>query len=154
MIPFIGPQIDVMAPDLGTNEQVMAWMMDTYSVHMGHSVPSIVTGKPVGIGGSLGRRESTGRGVAYLINRAMDTSRLTPASATAVVQGYGNVGSITALQLARYGVKIIAVSDVYGGIYNREGDRPLEARTNMSRETKNGRAVSRRRSRSRTRNCC
>ncbi|HZO86542.1 MAG TPA: Glu/Leu/Phe/Val dehydrogenase, partial [Verrucomicrobiae bacterium] len=121
MIPFIGPQIDVMAPDLGTNEQVMAWMMDTYSVHMGHSVPSIVTGKPVGIGGSVGRREATGRGVAYVANRAMDTLKIHTGSATAVVQGYGNVGSITALQLARYGVKIIAISDVYGGIYNPKG---------------------------------
>ena len=121
MIPFIGPQIDVMAPDLGTNEQVMAWMMDTYSVHMGHSVPSIVTGKPVGIGGSVGRREATGRGVAYVANRAMDTLKIDTGSATAVVQGYGNVGSITALQLARYGVKIIAISDVYGGIYNAKG---------------------------------
>jgi glutamate dehydrogenase (NAD(P)+) len=121
MIPFIGPQIDVMAPDLGTNEQVMAWMMDTYSVHMGHSVPSIVTGKPVGIGGSVGRREATGRGVGYLVNRTMDTLRLEASSATAVVQGYGNVGSITALQLARYGVKIIAVSDVGGGIHNAKG---------------------------------
>jgi glutamate dehydrogenase (NAD(P)+) len=121
MIPFIGPQIDVMAPDLGTNEQVMAWMMDTYSVHMGHSVPSIVTGKPVGIGGSVGRREATGRGVAYVANRAMDTLKIDTGSATAVVQGYGNVGSITALQLARYGVKIIAISDVYGGIYNPKG---------------------------------
>jgi glutamate dehydrogenase (NAD(P)+) len=70
MIAFIGPQVDVMAPDLGTNEQVMAWIMDTYSVHMGYSVPSIVTGKPVSLGGSLGRREATGRGVAYLVNRA------------------------------------------------------------------------------------
>src|ERR1700679_2834435 len=73
MIPFIGPQVDVMAPDMGTNEQVMAWMMDSYSVHMGYTVPSIVTGKPVLLGGSLGRREATGRGVAYLVNRAMDT---------------------------------------------------------------------------------
>jgi glutamate dehydrogenase (NAD(P)+) len=121
MIPFIGPQIDVMAPDLGTNEQVMAWMMDTYSVHMGHSVPSIVTGKPVGIGGSVGRREATGRGVAYVVNRAMDTLKIDGGSATAVVQGYGNVGSITALQLARYGAKIIAISDVYGGVYNAKG---------------------------------
>ena len=73
MIPFIGPQVDVMAPDLGTNEQIMAWMMDTYSVHVGYTVPSIVTGKPVGLGGSLGRREATGRGVGYLVNRATDT---------------------------------------------------------------------------------
>jgi glutamate dehydrogenase (NAD(P)+) len=121
MIPFIGPQVDVMAPDLGTNEQVMAWMMDTYSVHMGHSVPSIVTGKPVGIGGSVGRREATGRGVGYLVNRAMDTLRMDGGKATAVVQGYGNVGSISALQLARYGARIVAISDVSGGIYNPKG---------------------------------
>jgi len=121
MIPFIGPQIDVMAPDVGTNEQVMAWMMDTYSVHNGYTVPSIVTGKPVGLGGSLGRREATGRGVAYLTNRATDAIGLDMSKATAVVQGYGNVGSVTALSLARYGAKVIAVSDVRGGVYNREG---------------------------------
>ncbi|HEY2951284.1 MAG TPA: Glu/Leu/Phe/Val dehydrogenase, partial [Verrucomicrobiae bacterium] len=121
MIPFIGPQVDVMAPDVGTNEQVMAWIMDTYSVHMGSTVPSIVTGKPVGLGGSLGRREATGRGVGYLVNRAMDTIRLDAAKATAVVQGYGNVGSVAALSLARYGVKIIAVSDASGGLFNAKG---------------------------------
>lgn len=121
MIPFIGPQVDVMAPDLGTNEQTMAWMMDTYSMHEGHAVPSIVTGKPVSVGGSLGRREATGRGVAYLVNRATDTIGLDIAKATAVVQGYGNVGSIAALSMARYGAKIIAVSDVGGGIYNPKG---------------------------------
>ena len=121
MIPFIGPQVDVMAPDLGTNEQIMAWMMDTYSVHMGYTVPSIVTGKPVGLGGSLGRREATGRGVAYLVNRATDTIGLDISKATAVVQGYGNVGSIAALSLARYGAKVIAVSDALGGILNRNG---------------------------------
>ncbi len=121
MIPFIGPQVDVMAPDVGTNEQVMAWMMDTYSVHNGYTVPSIVTGKPVALGGSLGRREATGRGVAYLVNRATDAIGLDITNATAVVQGYGNVGSIAALSLARYGAKIIAVSDVRGGVYNREG---------------------------------
>jgi glutamate dehydrogenase (NAD(P)+) len=121
MIPFIGPQVDVMAPDVGTNEQVMAWMMDTYSVHNGYTVPSIVTGKPVGLGGSLGRREATGRGVAYLVNRATDAIGLDITNSTAVVQGYGNVGSIAALSLARYGAKIIAVSDVRGGIYNPKG---------------------------------
>ncbi len=121
MIPFIGPQVDIMAPDLGTNEQVMAWMMDTYSVHMGYSVPSIVTGKPVLLGGSLGRREATGRGVAYLVNRAADTVGLDCGKATAVVQGFGNVGSVAALSLAKYGVKIIAVSDAFGGIYNAAG---------------------------------
>ena len=121
MIPFIGPQIDVMAPDLGTNEQVMAWMMDTYSVYSGYTVPGIVTGKPVGLGGSLGRREATGRGVGYLVNRASDTIGLDLSKATAAVQGYGNVGSIAALSLARYGVKVTAVSDVQGGIYNPDG---------------------------------
>ncbi len=121
MTPFIGPQVDVMAPDLGTNEQVMAWMMDTYSVHVGATVPSIVTGKPVGLGGSLGRREATGRGVGYLVNRASDTTGLDMSKATAVVQGFGNVGSIAALSLARYGVKVIAVSDVQGAIYNSGG---------------------------------
>src|SRR5438552_2667470 len=121
MIPFIGPQVDVMAPDLGTNEQVMAWMMDTYSVYAGHTVPSIVTGKPVSIGGSLGRREATGRGVAYLVNRASDTVGLDLSKATAVVQGFGNVGSIAALSLARYGVKILAVTDAVGGVFNSNG---------------------------------
>jgi glutamate dehydrogenase (NAD(P)+) len=121
MIPFIGPQVDVMAPDLGTNEQIMAWMMDTYSVYAGHTVPSIVTGKPVGLGGSLGRREATGRGVAYLVNRATDALGLDMGKCTAVVQGYGNVGSVTALSLARYGAKVTAVSDVRGGIYNSNG---------------------------------
>jgi len=121
MIPFIGPQIDVMAPDVGTNEQIMAWMMDTYSVHMGSTVSSIVTGKPVGLGGSVGRREATGRGVSYLINRAMDVLELKAEQCTAVIQGFGNVGSVTAYSLAKYGVKIIAVSDAGGGIYNRNG---------------------------------
>jgi glutamate dehydrogenase (NAD(P)+) len=121
MIPFIGPQVDVMAPDVGTNEQVMAWMMDTYSIHAGYTVPSIVTGKPIGLGGSLGRREATGRGVAYLVNRATDTIGLDMNRCTAVVQGYGNVGSIAALSLARYGAKVIAVSDAFGGIHNASG---------------------------------
>ena len=121
MIPFIGPQIDVMAPDLGTNEQVMAWMMDTYSVHAGYTVPSIVTGKPVGLGGSLGRREATGRGVAYLVNRATDAIGLEMGKATAAVQGFGNVGSIAAFSLARYGAKVIAVTDAFGGVYNAKG---------------------------------
>jgi glutamate dehydrogenase (NAD(P)+) len=121
MIPFIGPQVDVMAPDLGTNEQVMAWMMDTYSVYAGHTVPSIVTGKPVGLGGSLGRREATGRGVGYLVNRATDALSMDIGKCTVVVQGFGNVGSVSAFSLARYGAKIIAVSDVRGGIHNQNG---------------------------------
>jgi glutamate dehydrogenase (NAD(P)+) len=113
--------VDVMAPDVGTNEQTMAWMMDTYSVHVGCTVPGIVTGKPVGLGGSLGRREATGRGVAYLINRAADTLGLDLGKCKAVIQGFGNVGSVAAYSLGRYGVKVTAVSDVHGGIYNPKG---------------------------------
>jgi glutamate dehydrogenase (NAD(P)+) len=100
MIPFVGPHIDVMAPDMGTNEQVMAWFMDTYSMHQGHTVTEIVTGKPVASGGTEGRREATGRGVAYLADRAMQRLGITPGGATAVVQGFGNVGSVTAASLA------------------------------------------------------
>src|SRR5437667_7953168 len=121
MIPFIGPQVDIMAPDVGTNEQVMAWMMDSYSMHMGYTVPSIVTGKPVGLGGSVGRRDATGRGVGYLINRTMDVLGLDANQATAVVQGYGNVGSVAAFSLAKYGVRSVGVSDVNGAIYNPKG---------------------------------
>ncbi|MBL9142948.1 MAG: Glu/Leu/Phe/Val dehydrogenase, partial [Verrucomicrobiaceae bacterium] len=118
---FIGPQVDIPAPDMGTNEHTMAWMMDTYSVHMGYSVPGVVTGKPVSIGGSLGRRESTGRGVAYLISRAMDTLGIAASGATAVVQGYGNVGAVAAASLSRMGLKVIAVSDAYGALHNAHG---------------------------------
>jgi glutamate dehydrogenase (NAD(P)+) len=121
IIPFIGPQVDIPAPDLGTNEQTMAWMMDTYSVHVGNSVPGVVTGKPVLLGGSLGRREATGRGVGYVVNRAMDMLGLEAGRSTAVVQGFGNVGSVAAFSLAKYGVKIIAVSDANGGVLNERG---------------------------------
>jgi glutamate dehydrogenase (NAD(P)+) len=121
LIPFIGPQIDIPAPDMGTNEQTMAWMMDTYSLQSGHCVPAVVTGKPVSLGGSLGRREATGRGVAYLVSRAMDTLGIPASGATAVVQGYGNVGGIAAATMARQGIKIIAVSDAFGGLYNAKG---------------------------------
>ena len=121
LIPVLGPQVDIPAPDVGTNEQVMAWIMDTYSLQMGHTVPGVVTGKPVLLGGSLGRREATGRGVAYLVSRAMDTLGITAQGATAVMQGYGNVGSVAALSMAKQGIKIIAVSDAFGGIFNPEG---------------------------------
>ncbi len=121
LIPFIGPQIDIPAPDMGTNEQTMAWMMDTYSQQSGHCVPAVVTGKPVNLGGSLGRREATGRGVAFLASRAMDTLGIDASQATAVVQGFGNVGAIAAGTLANQGVKIIAVSDAFGGLYNAQG---------------------------------
>ncbi|TLD71545.1 Glu/Leu/Phe/Val dehydrogenase [Phragmitibacter flavus] len=121
IIGFIGPQIDIPAPDMGTNEQTMAWMMDTYSTHSGYSVPGVVTGKPVNLGGSLGRRESTGRGVGFLVGRAMEHIKLAPENTTAVIQGFGNVGSVAAGSIARFGTKIIAVSDAFGGIYNAKG---------------------------------
>jgi glutamate dehydrogenase (NAD(P)+) len=121
MIPFIGPHVDVMAPDLGTNEQIMAWIMDTYSMHEGNPVPQIVTGKPVSLGGSAGRREATGRGVAYLVNRALDHLNMKSESTRVVVQGFGNVGSIAAQQLYRFGAKIIGISDFSGGIHNPNG---------------------------------
>jgi glutamate dehydrogenase (NAD(P)+) len=121
IIPFIGPQIDIPAPDVGTNEQTMAWMMDTYSTYAGHSVPGVVTGKPVNLGGSLGRREATGRGVGYLVGRAMEVLKIKSEGTTAVVQGFGNVGSVAAGSIAKFGTKIIAVSDVDGGIYNAKG---------------------------------
>jgi glutamate dehydrogenase (NAD(P)+) len=121
LIPVIGPQIDIPAPDLGTNEQTMAWMMDTYSIQVGHSVPGVVTGKPVSLGGSLGRREATGRGVAYLVNRAMDMLKIKSEGATVAVQGFGNVGSYAAFSLARNGTRVIAASDHTGGIFRKEG---------------------------------
>src|SRR5687767_12794062 len=93
MIPFVGPHTDIMGPDMGTNEQVMAWFMDTYSVYQGYAVNEIVTGKPVSIGGTEGRREATGRGVVYLIERAMDMLKMNPENSTAIIQGFGNVGS-------------------------------------------------------------
>jgi glutamate dehydrogenase (NAD(P)+) len=121
MIPFIGPHVDVMAPDLGTNEQIMAWMMDTYSMHQGNPVPQIVTGKPVALGGSAGRKEATGRGVAYLVNRALENLNMKSDGTRVVVQGFGNVGSVAAQQLHRFGAKVIAVSDYTGGLYNPSG---------------------------------
>ena len=111
MIPFVGPHVDVMAPDMGTNEQVMAWFMDTYSMYQGRTVNEIVTGKPVSSGGTEGRREATGLGVAHLIFRSLERLQLAASNATAIIQGFGNVGSFAAIELARAGVKIIGVSD-------------------------------------------
>jgi glutamate dehydrogenase (NAD(P)+) len=122
MIPFVGPHTDIMGPDMGTNEQIMAWFMDTYSVYQGYSVSEIVTGKPVTIGGTEGRREATGRGVVYLIERAMNMLKIDPEKCTAIVQGFGNVGSVAALSLAmKSGVKIVGISDAYAAIYQSKG---------------------------------
>ncbi|WP_258162797.1 Glu/Leu/Phe/Val dehydrogenase [Rhizobium sp. TH2] len=121
MIPFVGPHIDVMAPDMGTNEQVMAWFMDTYSMYQGRTVNEIVTGKPVSSGGTEGRREATGLGVAHLIFRSMERLQLKPSDSTAVIQGFGNVGSFAAIELARQGVKIIGASDHTSCYFDKRG---------------------------------
>ncbi len=121
MIPFIGPETDVMAPDVGTNEQIMAWMTDTYSTHMGHLVPSIVTGKPLNLQGSCGRTRATGHGVAFLASNALHGLGASVDGATAIVQGFGNVGSHAAHTLASYGVRITGVSDARGAIWNDRG---------------------------------
>lgn len=121
MIPFIGPHIDVMGPDMGTNPQTMAWMLDTYSAHEGHTVPSIVTGKPVALGGSQGRLEATGRGVSFLIGRALEVLKLPAQDSTAIIQGFGNVGAVAATGLTKFGGKIVGVSDVGGALYNPQG---------------------------------
>lgn len=121
IINLLGPDKDIPAPDMYTNEQTMAWIMDTYSINVGHTVPSVVTGKPVSIGGSLGRTEATGRGVAYCARRAVENYGLKSKAPTVVIQGFGNVGSVTAKLLHEAGFKVIAVSDVFGGIHNPEG---------------------------------
>lgn len=121
MISFVGPNTDIMAPDVGTNEQVMAWMMDTYANHVGSAVPAIVTGKPVSLGGSEGRREATGHGVAYLVNSHLRDLNIPASQASAVIQGFGNVGSEAAIALNAFGIRVIAISDVHGGIYNPKG---------------------------------
>ena len=121
MIPFVGPHTDVMAPDMGTNEQVMAWFMDTYSMYQGRTVTEIVTGKPVSSGGTLGRLEATGRGVAHLAKRVMKELAIDLNNGTAVIQGFGNVGSYAALELHRFGLKVIAVSDHTGALYDKSG---------------------------------
>lgn len=122
MIPFVGPHTDVMAPDMGTNEQVMGWFMDTYSVHVGSAMGEIVTGKPVALGGVAGRREATGRGVVFLIERALDHLKIKPSDCTAIVQGFGNVGSVTAGGLAfKSGMKVVGISDHTVALYDPNG---------------------------------
>ncbi|MFN3330300.1 MAG: Glu/Leu/Phe/Val family dehydrogenase, partial [Pyrinomonadaceae bacterium] len=121
LIDFIGPERDVPAPDMNTDEQTMAWIMDTYSMHARHTVTAIVTGKPVALGGSLGRREATGRGLMFCIDEAIKRFNLTPEKTTVVVQGAGNVGGIGALLMHQRGYKVIAISDINGGIYNPKG---------------------------------
>jgi glutamate dehydrogenase (NAD(P)+) len=121
VLNIIGPRQDVMAPDLGTDEQTMAWIMDTYSMKVGYACGEVVTGKPVELGGCVGRREATGRGVVYCVLDAMKELGIEPGKSTAVVQGFGNVGSVACHELVHRGVKIVAVGDRYGAIRNDRG---------------------------------
>jgi glutamate dehydrogenase (NAD(P)+) len=121
ILPFIGPNVDIPAPDVGTNEQVMAWMMDTYSNHKGHYDPGVITGKPIVLGGSLGRREATGEGVAWFVKSYLQDMGIEPEKTTVVIQGFGNVGSEAGHALYHWGAEIIAISDYTGGVYNPKG---------------------------------
>ena len=121
LLPYIGPQEDIPAPDMATNEQTMAWMMDTYSMQKGYAVPEIVTGKPVALGGSLFRPEATGAGVVMVVERACEKLGRRVDEQRCVVQGFGNVGGIAAHELAQKGATVVAVSDVSGGVYDPDG---------------------------------
>ena len=121
LIEFIGPEKDVPAPDVNTNEQIMAWMMDTYSMHMRQTVTAVVTGKPLNIGGSRGRREATGRGVLIVCDEAIKKLGLARETTRVIVQGFGNVGSNAARLMAEAGYKIIGLLEVDGGLYNKNG---------------------------------
>jgi glutamate dehydrogenase (NAD(P)+) len=121
LLDFIGPEKDVPAPDMNTNEQTMAWIMDTYSMHARHTVTAVVTGKPIDLGGSSGRREATGRGILFVINEAIKRFKMTPTETRVVVQGSGNVGGIGARLLHEAGYTVVAISDIHGGIYNPAG---------------------------------
>ncbi len=121
IINFIGPNKDIPAPDLGTNEQTMAWIMDTYSQHQGHATPAVVTGKPPALGGSVARREATGRGVVSLLPSSASKVGLPVQGARVVIHGFGNVGRYAAIAAAEMGCSVVAVSDVTGGIYREDG---------------------------------
>ena len=121
IIDAIGPDKDVPAPDVNTNDQIMAWVMDTYSMHVGYTATAVVTGKPIEMGGSLGRREATGRGVMIVTREAAKHLGLDIKDATVAVQGFGNVGSVSADLLSKLGARVVAVTDWKGGVYNRDG---------------------------------
>jgi glutamate dehydrogenase (NAD(P)+) len=121
LLPVIGPEEDIPAPDMATNEQTMAWIMDTYSMQVGHAVPEIVTGKPITIGGSVFRREATGAGVVMVIERACGRLGWRVGGQRCVVQGFGNVGGVAARELDARGAKVTAVSDISGGVFNERG---------------------------------
>jgi glutamate dehydrogenase (NAD(P)+) len=119
--PFIGPEGDIPAPDMGTNPQVMAWIMDTYSMHKGYTVPAVVTGKPLDVGGSYGRVEATGRGVMLIAREAARRLGFDLAEARVIVQGFGNVGSVAAQLIQKAGARVIGISDSTGGVYDERG---------------------------------
>jgi glutamate dehydrogenase (NAD(P)+) len=121
IIDAIGPEKDIPAPDVNTNDQIMAWVMDTYSMHVGHTTTAVVTGKPIEMGGSLGRREATGRGVMMVTQEAAKHRHFDIRGATVAIQGFGNVGSISALLLAEQGAKIVGITDYKGGVYDESG---------------------------------
>jgi glutamate dehydrogenase (NAD(P)+) len=121
LVDFIGPEKDVPAPDVNTNEQIMAWMMDTYSMHMRQTVTAVVTGKPLNIGGSRGRREATGRGIMIVVDEAVNKLGLSRESSRVIIQGFGNVGSNAALLMAEAGYKVIGIVEVDGSLYNKNG---------------------------------
>ncbi len=121
MLDVFGPEVDIPAPDMGTNEQVMAWIMDTYSMHMRKTSNAVVTGKPIIIGGSLGRKEATGRGVVTVTLAAMNKLGISPINAKVAVQGFGNVGSVSAKLMYEQGSRVIAISDISGAYYNEKG---------------------------------
>ena len=139
----IGPQEDIPAPDMATNEQTMAWIMDTYSMQVGYAVPEIVTGKPIALGGSLFRHEATGAGVVMVIERACQRLGWNLAEQRCVVQGFGNVGGIAAQELVSKGANVLAVSDVSGGIYSPSG-LDLDAVRAWIAAHRNARGLSRR----------
>ncbi|MFA5780078.1 MAG: Glu/Leu/Phe/Val dehydrogenase [Elusimicrobiota bacterium] len=118
---IIGPEKDIPAPDVNTNPQVMAWIMDTYSMNVGYSAPGVVTGKPIDIGGSEGRLTATGRGAMFVINEALKYKKIKPADCSVSIQGFGNVGSATAQFLHELGCKIVGVTDISGGLFNKKG---------------------------------
>src|SRR6202453_2309526 len=121
LFEFIGPEKDVPAPDVNTNEQTMAWIMDTFSMHMRQTVTAVVTGKPINIGGSRGRREATGRGVSIVCEQAIKKLRLNRDTCRVIIQGFGNVGSNAARLMAQAGYKVIGILEVGGGLYNKNG---------------------------------
>jgi glutamate dehydrogenase (NAD(P)+) len=127
IIEVLGPDSDVPAPDVNTNEQVMAWIMDTYSMHKRHTTTAVVTGKPIALGGSRGRREATGRGVQIVVKEALRELGMPLNGSTVAVQGFGNVGSVAARLLEEEGLTVLAVSDKSGGVYNRNGISVLDA---------------------------